>query len=177
MKVLKTLSDYRWPLFLMGFLAMSITAQGVLVYVATRPDAPQPITGFYEKSQRWDDEAALRAASKQLGWTVRYAVPAGAQFVIGMPRPVDVVVADRNGQPISGLTGSLVAHRPSDQRLDDQGKITELPHAPGSYRALVRLAAPGIWELRLDANRQGLRFVYQDRLSIDGQAAKGGTSG
>ncbi len=176
MKVLQTLSDYRWPLFLMGFLAMSVTAQGILVYVATRPDVPQPIAGFYERSQRWDDESALRAASQKLGWTVRFGIPKGEQYLVGMPRPVDVRIMGRDGQPITGLTGALLAQRPADQRLNVQGKLVELPHAPGSYRSLMRLDTPGIWELRVDAKREALRFVHQDRVSVDPQPTTGGTS-
>jgi nitrogen fixation protein FixH len=176
MKVLQTLSDYRWPLFLMGFLAMSVTAQGILVYVATRPDVPQPIAGFYERSQRWDDESALRAASQKLGWTVRFAIPKGEHYLAGMPRPVDVQIMGKDGQPVTGLSGALLAQRPSDQRLNVRGKLTELPHAAGRYRSLVRLAMPGIWELRVDANRGALHFVHQDRVSVDLHVATGGAS-
>lgn len=177
MRLLKTLRAYRWPLFLMSFLVMSVTAQGILVYVATRPDVPQPLDDYYEKSQRWDRDSALRSASTQLGWTVHFDVPRGDQYLKGMPRPVDLEVTGKDGQAVTGLSGELVALRPSNQRLNSRGTLTELPHAPGRYRTLVRLAAPGIWELNVDARRGGVRFVHTQRVSISTTSAKGGASG
>ncbi|MBW2528384.1 MAG: FixH family protein [Deltaproteobacteria bacterium] len=177
MKILKLFRAYRWPLFLMSFLVMSVTAQGVLVYVATRPDVPQPLDDYYERSQQWDRDSALRSASKQLGWKVTFQVPRGEQYLPGMPRPVDVEVRGQDGQAVTGLSGELVALRPSDQRLNARGTLTELPHAPGHYRTLVPLAAPGIWELNVDARRGGVRFVHSQRVSIAVPNAKGGASG
>lgn len=174
MKALHLLRDYRWPLFLMSLLVMSVTAQGVLVYVATRPDVPRPVEGAYEQSKRWDADSALRAASRQLGWTVRFRVPAGEQYLAGMPRPVDVEVLGRDGEAVTDLSGQLIALRPSDQRLNRRGKLTELPHAPGNYRTLVAFEASGIWELNLDARRGGVRFVHGERIRIDPSGSKAG---
>lgn len=156
----------RWPLFLTGILMMSVTAYGVLAYLATRPNAPRPLAGFYERSLRWDEDSAVLGASEQLGWQVRFDVPRGEQYLAGMPRPVDVMVTARDGRAVTGLSGELVAVRPSDQRLNSRGKLYELPHAPGSYRALLHLDAPGIWELGLDAKKDGARFVHRSRVSV-----------
>ena len=72
-----------------------------------------------------------------------------------MPRPVDVRVADRDGKPVAGLAGRLFAIRPSDTRLNQTGELVALPQTPGSYRTLVRLDAPGAWELRIDVAAGG----------------------
>lgn len=171
-KLLSALRAYRWPLFLMSLLVMSISAHGILVCVATRPNAPRPIAGFYERSQQWDSDSAERAASKQLGWKVDFSIPAGQQYLTGMPRPVDVAITDRDGQAVSGLAGKLLAKRPSDQRLNARGELYELPHAPGRYRSLVRLAAPGVWELSVDARLGKLHFVHSDRVDVATAAPK-----
>lgn len=159
-------SEYRWPLYLAGILGMSIVAQGVMVWHATRPEAPRAQADFYDRSLRWDADQALLAASRELGWRVAFDVPAGAEYVAGMAQPVDVRVTDRDGAPVRGLAGTLVAIRPADTRLSNEGPLTELPHEPGRYRALVRLPADGLWELGLDTTRAGLRFVHQARLDI-----------
>ena len=168
MTVLKTLLAYRWPIYLGGLLLMSITAHAVLVYVATRADAPRPVEGFYEKSLTWDADAAVVEASRQLGWTVEIAVPAGPQFSVDAPRPVDVVVTDRDGVGVTRLVGSIVAVRPADSSLNQIGDLVELPHAPGTYRTLIQLGAPGLWELNLDAQRDALRFVHSGRVTVPG---------
>lgn len=166
MNLLKTLVAYRWPMYLGGLLLMSITAHGILVYMATRDDAPRPVQGYYERSLEWDADTALVEASRQLGWTVEYRIPAGPQYSTDMPRPVDVLVRDGDGAGVIGLAGRLVAVRPADPALNQAGELTELPHAPGRYRTLVRLGARGVWEFNLDTRRDTLRFVYSDRVDV-----------
>lgn len=153
-------------MYLGAILAMSVAAQGVLVYVATRPDAPRPIQGYYDRSLEWDGDAAVAAASRKLGWATRYEVPTDTPHAPGMPRPVDIVVSDRDGRPVTRLTGRLLALRPSDARLSQSGTLTEMPHLPGKYRTLIRLDEPGAWEFRLDASRDALRFVHSARVSL-----------
>ena len=160
------ISEYRWPIYIGGLLAMSVISSGVLVYVATRPDSPRPIKGFYEAARTWDAGEAVEAASRQLGWTVRYELPTDIPHYAGMPRPVDILVADRDGNPVSGLAGHLFAIRPSDTRLNQSGEIVELPQRPGSYRTLVRIDDPGTWELRIDTRQAALRFVHGARLDV-----------
>jgi hypothetical protein len=150
---------------------MSIVACGVLVWVATRPDAPRPIAGYYEAARAWDADEAVAEASRQLAWTVRYELPSGIPYFRGMPRPIDVRVADRAGKPVSGLAGHFFAIRPSDTRLNQSGKLVEMPQEAGSYRTLVRLDEPGTWEFRIDAKQQALRFVHVERLTVPADQA------
>jgi hypothetical protein len=174
MKVTKVLSDYRWPIFIGGLLSMSIVASGVIVWVATRPDAPRPIKGYYESARAWDANEAVASASRQLGWTVTYDLPGDVPHYAGMPRPVDVRVADREGRPVVGLQGRLFALRSSDTRLNRIGDLVALPQMPGMYRTLVVMDAPGEWELRLDATQAALRFVHAARLTVPGDSPAAG---
>jgi hypothetical protein len=171
MTLLRTVSEYRWPIYLGGLLAMSVVACGVLVWVATRPDSPRPIKGYYEAARAWDADEAVEEASRQLGWTVRYELPSDIPHFPGMPRPVDVRVADRDGKGVSGLAGRLIAIRPSDSRLNQAGDLTELPQEAGRYRTLVIIDKPGTWELRIDTRQQDLRFVHAARLTVRDAAA------
>jgi hypothetical protein len=171
MKVWRLLSEYRWPIYLGGLLTMSIVSSAVIVWVATRPDTPRPMRGYYEAARAWDADEAVEAASRQLGWTVRYELPSDVPHLPGMPRPVDVHVADRDGTPVSGLAGRLFAIRPSDTRLNQTTAIVAIPQSPGRYRTLVRMDAPGAWEVRIDVRQQSFRFVHAARLDVPGQAA------
>lgn len=175
MKLLRLLAEYRWPAFVGGLLTMSIASSGMIVWVATRPDTPRPIQGYYEAAQAWDADEAVEQASRQLGWVVRYDLPADVPGVPGMPRPVDVRVADRDGQPVAQLTGRLFVIRPADTRLNNTAELIAMPHEPGTYRTLVRLGAPGAWDLRIDARQGALRFVHAARLMVP--ADPGATGG
>ena len=166
MKLVRLVSDYRWPIYIAGHLVMSITACGVLVWVATRPDAPRPIPRYYQAAQAWDADAAVAESSQRLGWTVRFDLPKDVPHYRGMPRPVDVSVLDAGGRPVSNLTGQLQAIRPADSRLQEQGLLVALPQRAGCYRTLLRLDEPGTWELRMDVLQHGMRFVHRARLNV-----------
>ena len=159
-------AGHRWPIYLVGLLLLSIAAQGVMVFFATRPDAPRPLKGYYERAQAWDEDQAVRDASRQLGWTVVVNAPAGAETVAGAPRPVDVVVRDRDDRPVTGLTADVLAIRPADGRLNVRERMVELPQEPGRYRALVELGAAGVWDIGVDATRGETRFVHRVRVDV-----------
>lgn len=171
MRFFRLVSEYRWPIYIGGLLTMSIVACGILVWVATRPDSPRPIRGYYEAAQAWDADEAVEEASRQLGWVVRYELPAGVPHTPGTPRPVDVRVTDREGSGVTGLSGRLFAIRPSDPRLNQTGALVGLPQEAGTYRSLVRLDQPGAWELRIDTKRDALRFVHAARISVGSDPA------
>jgi nitrogen fixation protein FixH len=166
MKFLRLVSEYRWPIYIGGHLTMSVVACGVLVWFATRPDAPRPIKGYYQAAQAWDTSEAVLDASQRLGWTVGYTMPDDVPYLRGMPRPIDVKVLDRDGRPVSGLKGHLLAIRPADTRLNQHGELVEVPQQAGRYRTLVRVDEPGAWEFRIDAAQQALRFVHAARLNV-----------
>ena len=170
MKLLRLVSDYRWPIFIGGHLTMSVVACGVLVWVATRPDVPRPIPGYYEAAQTWDADEAADDASRALGWTVRYELPADVPHVPGMPRPIDVTVVDRQGQPVTGLSGRVLVANPVDSERS-LGELVAVPTAAGSYRTLLRLDQPGAWDVRLDARYEAMRFVHAARLQVEPDTA------
>ena len=113
MKLLRLISEYRWPIYLGGLLAMSVVACGVLVWVATRPDTPRPIKGYYEAARAWDADEAVEEASRELGWTVRYELPADVPHIAGHAAAGGRPVADRDGRP---SRGSRAACSPSARR-------------------------------------------------------------
>lgn len=166
MKLIRLVSDYRWPIYLAGLLLMPIVACAVLVYVATGPDAPLPIDGYYEAARTWDADEAVEEQSEKLGWNVRFEFPSDVPHFPGMPRPIDVRISDRDGHPINGLVGELFAVRPANTRLNQTAGLVEIPQQAGSYRTLVRLDAPGAWDFRIDARQDGLRFVHAARLTV-----------
>lgn len=168
MRVMRLVSDYRWPIYIAGHLTMSVVACGVLVWVATRPDTPMPIPDYYQSARTWDADEAAIEASRALEWTVRYTLPQDVPYVAGALRPIDVEVADRNGRPVHGLSGTLLAIRPSDARLNRTAPLVEMPGRPGAYRTLMQFDMAGAWELRIDSQQGALRFVHASRVTLNG---------
>jgi len=66
--------------------------------------------------------------------------------------------------------------RTAEARRGPPGTLVELPHRPGSYRALLRVDEPGAWDFRLDAQRDGQRFVHSARVVVGKDAPEGGSA-
>jgi nitrogen fixation protein FixH len=161
--------ERRWPIGLQVMMAVTIGANAVLLFLATRPDASRPLPDWYERAVDWDETQAIQESSRALGWVATWDVPTGAEYTQGMPRPVDLVLKDRHGRPITGLVGQVRAVRPADAALDNEAEIVELPQAPGSYRCLLRFAADGLWELDATVRQGELTWVDSHRLDIDSE--------
>lgn len=172
MNIVQLISKNRWPLFVVGLIAMTVTAQGAIVYVATRPNASRPYSNYYQRSINWDADSAVAAASQALGWTVAVDVPRGAELAFTALRPVDLVVKDRDGQPVTGLDGRLLTSRAADLKAGGAATLVALPQEPGRYRALAHLAAPGLWDLGIDAHLGMQRFIYRTRIDVPREVAQ-----
>jgi nitrogen fixation protein FixH len=158
--------ERRWPIGIQMIMALVISANGVLLYFATRDDAPVPLEGWYERAVNWDETQAIREGSRELGWSVAWQVPSGPEYGQGMPRPVDLVVSDAHGDPISGLSGRVRAERPMSSELDNQAELTELPQTPGAYRCLLRFATDGVWQLQVTLHQDQLTWIGTHRIEL-----------
>ena len=160
------LSYYRWPVGLTLALVVMVSVQGTMVYFALNSGVVLPEENYYEKAVAWDDELALRDVRRQLGWQLGFVLPQGPQYVRGMPWPVDLIVTDEKKQPVSGLTGDVLAVRPSDTRMNSQGALIELPHDPGHYRVMLTFPAFGQWQVNVKAKRGELEFLDTQRIVV-----------
>jgi nitrogen fixation protein FixH len=172
MNILKTISKNRWQFYVLGIMVMTLSAQAVIVYVATRPSAGRPFSNYYQRSLNWDADGAIAAASQALGWTVAVDVPRGAELAYSELRPVDLVVKDRDGKPVTGLDGRVLTSRAADVKAGGAATLVALPQEPGRYRALARLASPGLWDLGLDAHLGMQRFIYRTRIDVPREVAQ-----
>lgn len=157
-------SRYRWPIGLVGVILCFFIADGMLIYMAHRDyDAVAPEAGYYERAVNHDEvrERIHRAELAGLKADIKVAEAP----IPTMPRRVDVLVRDGEGEPVTGLEGRLTAIRPSDARLKNEGQLTAVPGQDGLYRLLLKVPVAGLWEFELDAKRGGdeyLMIVRQD---------------
>jgi nitrogen fixation protein FixH len=158
--------ERRWPIGLQLIMAMVISANVVLLYLATHADASRPLEDWYERAVNWDETQALQESSRDLGWSVAWSVPMGPEYGPGMPRPVDLAVSDRHGEPVSGLEGAVRAVRPAGTASGDRAEIAELPQSPGTYRCLLRFSAAGLWQLDATLEQEALTWIGSHRLDL-----------
>lgn len=157
-------SRYRWPLGIIGIILTFFLVDGVLVFTALRDyDAIAPEEGYYERAINHDELQQRIRRAQQAGLEAKITVAEAP--IPSMPRRVDVLVQDGKGAPVNGLEGKLIAIRPSDTRLKNEGTLIAVPGQEGLYRLLLKVPVAGLWEFELEARRGSddyLMIVRQD---------------
>jgi hypothetical protein len=149
--VMTRLRSNAWPIGIVLVVLAFVSIDGALILTAFRDKTIAPEEGYYEKALDFDRGRAPVLRSTDAGWKAAVAV-ADAPLP-GMPRRVDVVVRDGQGNPVTGLVGTLTAVRPADARLSNSGSLLEVPGEQGAYRLLLKVPARGLWEFQLDARK------------------------
>ena len=161
-------SEYRWPIYLGALLAMSVISSGVLVWVATRPDSPRPIKGYYEAARAWDADEAVEDASRQLGWTRPLRVAVGHPPLRGHAAAGGRPRRRPRWNPVSGLARppvrhAAVGHAPQpERRSSSRSRSARAATGPSSSSTSQ---APG--NCGSTRRRTALRFVHAAR--VDGR--------
>lgn len=148
-----------WPGAVIGLIVLGMVSTfGVLI--ASRSDGgPQVVDRYYQQAVAWDSTAALRQASRDLGWTVDVT-----RMVVDGRTALDVRVTDRDGHAVTGLTGALLLRRPQSA-----GVLERLPLALGApatstnpatpLRAFPSVSGRGLWDVDVELQRGKTRFV------------------
>ena len=157
---------YRWPAGIVAIIAVFFVADGLLIATAFSARNVGPEEQYYERALQHDDVRAAVQRAEFRG--LRVAIRVGSAPLREMPRPVDVMVTDRAGRPVSGLDGTLTAVRPSDVRLRNRAALVAVPKRPGQYRLLLRVPLSGLWVFELDARQGGesYRVVLRENVRI-----------
>jgi nitrogen fixation protein FixH len=155
-----------WPIGIVGVLAVTVAANVALMVVARDPNAYVVEPDYYRKGVNWDSSMAQARASVALGWQVDAALrdwtPAGTTLVVQL--------ADSAGAPLTGaevkvdLINNVTPEHPVHAVPAEAGA--------GRYVARVPLARPGLWELRLQARRDGDFYTADLRRDLAGAPAR-----
>lgn len=154
-----------WWLLPVGLLGAMVFGLSVLLVIAQSDPAFAIEKDYYAKAVAWDAHRAQVEQNARLGWSVQSRVS-------GAPGAVEVTlsVQDRQGQPVTGANVSLIGFhnaRAAD-RLERRLKET----AAGTYQGELGRVRPGLWELRLVVDRDGVRFTDVQRLDVSAGSAR-----
>ena len=131
------------PLIAVAAVA-ALGAVVVTIAVGTSLREETVVKDPYEHGLRHDQE---RQARERLGWQARFDPadlrPGGAGL--------GFTLVDKAGAPVEGAEVRVAVTRPAGPGDERQGTAQAL--GGGRYRAPVGFAAPGFWDVRLDATR------------------------
>ena len=140
-----------WMLVPVGLLAASVIGVGSLAAVAAGDPSFALEQNYYERAVHWDRQQAESAENKRLGYHLTLTLapsPTGAELALH--------VADRAGVALHGANVAIEAF--ANARSGDRRRLTLAEAPDGSYRAELRDARPGLWELRCVVSHAGERY-------------------
>lgn len=136
-----------------AFFALIIAVNMAFLVTAYRTHPGQVAAKPYETGLIYNAELERQRVQAALGWR------AGAQ---ARGRAIEVVLRDRSGAPLSGLTVSALLQRPATEQGSTELQLRET--APGRYAAPVGLS--GAWDATIEAtDAQGQRLIAERRLT------------
>ena len=136
-----------------GFFVLVIGVDTAFLTLAYRTHPGQVATRPYEAGLIYNVELDRLRAQEALGW--RAAAEA-------RPDGVMVLLQDRDGKPLSGLTVKATLQRPATEQGRSVLTLTET--APGRYVG-DRAGLSGVWDTRVEAvGGAGQSFVAERRL-------------
>jgi nitrogen fixation protein FixH len=155
-----------WPIAIVGVLALTVGANGWILYVANHdPNGAALESDYYRKAVAFDTTLAQSRHDVALGW--RLDVTAGPFDPAGTR--VSVSLADRDGRPLAGARVGLVAIH--NLEAGRELVATFVTGADGRATRMLPLQHTGLWELRFDALHAGERFTCDLRRDVRAQLA------
>lgn len=142
-----------WPIAIVGVLAITVGANGYLLWQARDPSVYVVEPDYYRKAVAWDSTMAQNAIDQRMGW--KFDATVGA--VGGAGADVNATLADSTGAPLGGAEVRLEAIH--NLGAADPLHVTLRETAPGTYTAPHALARAGLWELRFDVRRGAGHFT------------------
>jgi nitrogen fixation protein FixH len=148
------LTGWHVLLAICGFFAVIFTVDGLFVWRALATFPGEVSVTPYEDGLLYNRRIAQLDAQARLGWRAAAAAT---------PRGVELVIEDRDGRPVQGLSPRGRLERPATETGRIPLRFTET--APGRYAAATG-ATTGAWDLTVTAQRgPDLLFTAERRLT------------
>ena len=135
------------PACFFGMFAVVIAANATMVLVAFDSWRGLVTTDSYEKGLVYDQAIEAEAREAALGWTVDLSVDSPA------PNAADVTVElhRSDGSPLHADRVRVGFVRPTQDGYDSVHDLE--PRGGGRFAKMVELPLPGLWELRIAAEK------------------------
>lgn len=152
---------WRWGTFVVGLLGLQVVGGMMALMLATGDESVAVVPDYHQKALHWDDEIALRTASRGLGWICVMSQIDEPSAAAGLR----IVLADRHTKPIDLAFGELQIYRHSRA-----ANVRRLRIPAGSFETLELSGcfdAEGRWQVSIDVtDREGHRFANSQELYV-----------
>ena len=127
----------------LAFFGTVFAVNGALLYFALATHSGLVASEPYRKGLAYNERIAADERQAALGWSAKVEIEASGALTL--------VVADREGRPVSGLAVSSLVGRPTTSK--DEQRVVLAEAAPGRYLATLGALGAGAWRVDIEARR------------------------
>ncbi len=161
----KRRSGWWYPYIYVGVFGVVLAVNLIFMYSAIHTFTGLSTEQAYDKGLRYNEEIAQAKQQEKLGWTVTSEVRA-KESADKARHSADIVVTflDRDGKPVTGLSGNAAFVRPTSEGHDSAVSLAE--QGQGRYLAAAALPLGGQWQLEVIARRGDLSYQFAQRIYL-----------
>jgi nitrogen fixation protein FixH len=148
-------SDRFIPWYITSFFVVQFALFGWFYHVASSSYTGVVTDQAYEKGLHYNQTIAKVRQQEQLGWSAVMARNGGA---------IEFILHDRAHKPLTGAIVSLWLIRPVHGGEDQQQEMKEVK--PGVYSAIPAAPEKGLWEVRIEARKDGHSYQISRRMEF-----------
>ncbi|MCK5547117.1 MAG: FixH family protein [Rhodospirillaceae bacterium] len=145
-----------YPWLFVGGLGIVVIVNGILIYFAVNSWTGLSTDGHYDKGLAYNQTLDAQRQQNSLGWK--------ADFNYNPDGNISIRLTDINNKPLDNLKVKAQLYRPSQDDVDYSVDLQ--PTSAGAYQARLQLPLPGLWEVRLSANRGSDTFRLRRRIQV-----------
>ncbi|GAB5469950.1 MAG: FixH family protein [Rhodospirillales bacterium] len=142
---------------LLGFFGVMLIANVIFVWLALDTFTGVASKTAYQDGLAYNERLEAAAEQQARGWSGQVTLVPGA---------LDLLLVDREGQPVRGLQLEAFVRRPTED--DSDRWITMVEREAGHYRAPLELPLKGNWDVVISGeNQAGVAFETRTRLWVE----------
>ena len=149
------------PALFIGLMLGVVAVNGTMVYFAEDTFSGLDTKHYYEQGNEYNEIIKDAAASAALGWDAQAALAPTADG-----HHISLKIADKSGQPVTGLMLQVHVVRPVSTAYDQVLVLKPSSAAPGTYGTDVTLPGLGVWELRFSSPDGSTPWQMTERVFV-----------
>lgn len=137
-------------------MAINLGVAAMAIWMAVGDPSFRPMPEYGEHAIDWQARKNLQSRSDALNWKTnveRSAIPQG----------IVVQLADANGDPVVGCTGSIHAYHFTRANAHRKVHVVPVADRPGIYLAPMDVSLDGRWQVTVELKRGADEKFFLDR--------------
>jgi nitrogen fixation protein FixH len=152
-------AKFVWTAIILSFFLIQAIIWVVAITLTANDKSHAVVAGYDERALNWDDEVALRTASKKLGWRSELTIDS-ASDIRGIHN-ITLKLQDSDESPVANASVQLtVFHRAF---AGDPQKITFAEISDGVYEGKIRIRNSGRWQFTGSAQADDATFLIDEQ--------------